>query len=74
MSYESCAKHEGQEATNGCDKCAAEERELRMVDLDNFLASWFGGSGERASTVLFLEKIKEAGFVVVDSDDRDLRL
>lgn len=36
----------------------------RMLDLDNFLASYFGGPGTREETLRFLIEFQRAGFVV----------
>lgn len=69
MSYEHCDKH-NMPATNGCEQCYAERREEMLVRLDNFLASYFGGPGERADTQRFLKAFEEEGFWVIDEDGR----
>jgi hypothetical protein len=65
MSYEECARHVGEEATNGCEKCMAEELEQETLNLDNFLADHFGGDGKRETTIRFLNAFEEAGFLVL---------
>ncbi len=65
MGYEHCAKHD-EEETNGCASCEAERREDVLRRLDNFLASWFGGPGERDDTKRFLSKFAEEGFSIRD--------
>jgi hypothetical protein len=69
MSYESCAKHEGEDATNGCEVCEAEELETEMCGLDNFLAGYFGGDGTRLSTLRFLREFEGHRFNVVSESD-----
>lgn len=47
---------------------AAERREDVLRRLDNFLASWFGGPGERDDTTRFLSAFAKDGFSVHDED------
>ena len=73
MSYEECAKHEGEEATNGCEVCDAEAIETKMCNLDNFLADHFGGDGTRLSTLGFLKAFQEHGFEVISRESSSER-
>ena len=59
-----------QEAQDESEEEELAAREKALFTLDNFLASWFGGPGERFHTEQFLKKFAEDGFSVSDQDGR----
>lgn len=73
MSYEHCGKHDAP-ATNGCEECDAERRERTLLNLDNFLASYFGGGGERSDTQRFIDAFRKDGFAVHDDDGANVTM
>ncbi len=65
MSYEHCDKHDAP-ATNGCEEWDAERYERTLLNLGNFLASYFGGGGERSDTQRFIDAFRKDGFAIYD--------